>query len=383
MRVPYVGFVEEFRQQRGSVLAAVTAVLERGDFILGDEVREFEDKFAALCGVKHAISVANGTDAILLTLRALGIGEGDEVITAANTWISTAAAIALAGARPVFADVESDQNISPAAIARAITPRTKAILPVHLGGRCASLGEILELGRRHGVPVIEDAAQAVTARCGDRVAGSAGTAGCFSLHPLKNLNAAGDAGVITTGDAELAGALRLLRHHGLRTRDEAERWGFNSRLDTLQAAVLLSRLPGLTEYLARRRAIAHKYTEALCGYVQCPIDTVDRPHTYHVYVIQTEGRNALREFLAGRGIETKVHYPIPIHRQPAARYLGYEMGSLPETERQAARILSLPVHPYLSEAQTDFVVASVRDFFEGDRPARTTTSANGVSSVPA
>lgn len=368
--VPYVDFPEEFRRNKESILSAVTAVLEKGDFILGDAVTQFEKEFAAICNVKHAISVANGTDAIILVLKALNIGAGDEVITASNSWISSASAIALVGATPVFADVESDQNISPTAIEKAITQRTKAILPVHLTGRCARMNEILAIAKKHGIPVIEDAAQAVTAEVNGVKAGAMGIAGCFSLHPLKNLNAVGDAGIITTNDDELAHKLRLLRHHGLKNREEVEFWGYNSRLDTVQAAVLRSRLPNLKGYLQKRRENARFYDEALRGCVRIPQDSSERPHTYHVYVIQTEHRDELKAFLQERGIETKVHYPIPIHQQKAAAYLKVPVGSLPVTEKQAREILSLPIHPYLSAQQLQYVADAIREFVNGKNLGR-------------
>lgn len=363
LTVPYVNFGLEYQSQRAELLPAIEKVLEAGDFILGEEVSRFESRFKELCRVRHAIAVGNGTDAMILALKALGIGPGDEVITAANSWVSTAASIALAGATPVFADVEPDQNISFKSIESKLSKKTRAILPVHLTGRCARMNEIMALGNRYGLAVIEDAAQAVGAQVGDRLSGSMGTIGCFSLHPLKNLNATGDAGIMTTNDDRLAEKLRLLRMHGLRNRDEVVCWGLNSRLDTIQAAILNVRIGKLDSYITRKRKIARRYTSKLLSLVQCPLDDVERPHTYHVYVIQTDRRNELRDFLLERGIETKIHYPIPIHLQEAARYLNYDRGSLPMTEAQASRILSLPINPYLNDVQVDWVIQSIRAFF--------------------
>ncbi len=363
IKVPYTNFGIEFENQRAELMPAIERVFEVGDFILGEEVSRFESRFKELCGVRHAISVANGTDAIILALKSLGIGPGDEVITAANSWISSTASIALVGATPVFADVDDDQNISPDAIERKISSKTKAILPIHLTGRCARMREIMNLASRHRLSVIEDAAQAVMARVGDNFSGSLGTVGCFSLHPLKNLNAAGDAGILTTNDDFLAQKLRGLRAHGLKNRDEVAFWGFNSRLDTIQAAILNVRIGKLDQLIETKVKNARFYTRELSKMVQCPSDDSERPHTYHVYVIQTDRRNELHDFLCSRGIETKIHYPIPIHLQEAARYLGYELGSLPVTERQANRILSLPCNPYLSKDQMNWVVESIRTFF--------------------
>ena len=362
-KVPFVDFAAQFQYERDAILKAVTGVFERGDFILGKEVELFEQDFAQICNARFAIGVANGTDALILALRALGVGAGDEVITTSNSWVSSAAAIGLLGAKPVFVDVNDDQNISPDAIEAAITPKTRALMPVHLTGRCADMPRIMEIANKRGLPVIEDAAQSVTAKISGLTAGSAGTIGCFSLHPLKNLNAAGDAGVLTTNDEKLANELRLLRHHGLKNREEVVHWGYNSRLDTLQAAVLRTRIPRLEGIIKRRRANAERYTSALAGVVTCPVERPGEWHTFHVYVIQCERREELKAFLADRGIDTKIHYPIPIHLQEAARYLGYKKGSLPNTERQSTRILSLPVHSYLSNDQIDWVCESIHAFY--------------------
>jgi dTDP-4-amino-4,6-dideoxygalactose transaminase len=361
--VKYVDFAEQYRQEKEALLPAIQRVFERGDFILGSAVEQFENEFAELCDVKYAIAVANGTDSLILAMRALNIGAGDEVITAPNSWISSASSIALVGAVPVFADVNEDQNISVEAVKKAITSKTKAFMPVHLTGRCADMTSLVALSQETGIPIIEDAAQSITAKIGAYTAGNGGLIGSFSLHPLKNLNAAGDAGILTTNDAKFATKLKLLRHHGLKNRDEVEFWGFNSRLDTLQAAILRTRLPKIKGIIEKRRKTAQKYSEALKNILQCPRENSGEFHTYHVYVIQTERRNELQKFLSDRGIETKVHYPIPIHLQKAASYLGYGPGSFPMVETQASRILSLPIHQYLKDEQIQWVIESIRDFF--------------------
>lgn len=363
-RVPYVNFPRQFEESKEETLAAIQNVIQRGDFILGKEVGQFEEEFAKICNVKHAVGVANGTDSLIIALKILGIGPGDEVITASNSWVSSASAIALVGATPVFADVSEDQNINPEEIRKKITARTKCIMPVHLTGRCARMEEILKIANEKGIPVLEDAAQAITARTGKYTAGNAGLMASFSLHPLKNLNAAGDAGILTTNDAALAEKMRLYRHHGLKNRDEVEFWGFNSRLDTIQAALLLTRVKRLPEYVSLRRRNAALYTEGLKDLVYCPVERSDEFHTYHVYVIQCDRRNELQNYLLERGIETKVHYPIPIHQQKAAAYLGYGPGSLPNTEKQRDRILSLPINQYTSPEQIHWVVESIRSFYK-------------------
>lgn len=361
--VPYVDFPRQFAESREEIMAAVEGVMSRGDFILGEAVIQFENEFAAFCGVQHAIGVANGTDSLIISLRALGVGPGDEVITAANSWISSASSIALVGAKPVFVDVGPDQNMDPDLLERAITKNTKCIMPVHLTGRCARLDEILSIANHHSIPVVEDAAQAAGARIGKHKAGGAGVLNSFSLHPLKNVNAAGDAGIITTNDTELAAKIRMWRNHGMKNREEVSFWGYNSRLDTLQAAILRPRLKALPQVIERRRSIAKRYVADLNDVVTCPVERDGEFHTYHLFVIQCDHRNELQKYLSEKGIDSKIHYPIPIHLQKCAEGLGYKKGDLPRTEQQAERILSLPVHQYLSDDQVDLVIESIRDFF--------------------
>jgi dTDP-4-amino-4,6-dideoxygalactose transaminase len=285
------------------------------------------------------------------------------VITAPNSFVASASAIALAGAKPVFADVREDLNLDPAAVAKALTARTKAILPVHLAGRCADMTALRTIAQQHQLPLIEDAAQSAGSRIGNAKAGSLGTAAAFSLHPLKNLNAMGDAGVITTSNDRLAQQLRLLRNHGLKNRDEVAFWGFNSRLDTVQAAILNIRFDSLDKVIERRRTIASRYRRRLEPHVVCPQEHAGEFHTYHLFVIQVERRDELQRVLSEQGIETKVHYPIPIHLQEAATSLGTKRGDFPVCERLAGRILSLPVHQYLSDEQIDLVCDAILRFY--------------------
>jgi dTDP-4-amino-4,6-dideoxygalactose transaminase len=361
MKVPYLDFPRQFQEDREATLALVERIFSRGQFILGEEVEAFEADFARVCGVRHAVGVANGTDALVLVLRALGVGPGDEVITAPNSFFATAGAIRQAGARPTFCDVGPDYNLDPGKLEAAITSRTKAVVPVHLTGRCCDMDPILGIARRRGLAVIEDAAQAAGALYRGRPAGSFGIAGTFSFHPLKNLNAAGDAGAITTSDDALAARLRRLRNHGMKNRDEVAEWGFNSRLDAFQAALLRRRLEGLGAIIETRRRNAERYRAALKG-VEVPGDAPHERQTYHLFMIQTARRNELQQALSDRGIETKIHYPIPIHLQEAARELGYRPGSFPIAELQAGRILSLPIHPYLSPDQIDFTSGVIGEF---------------------
>ncbi|CAM2007991.1 DegT/DnrJ/EryC1/StrS family aminotransferase [Acanthopleuribacter pedis] len=363
MKVSYVDLPGQYLQQRQEILDAVDATLRSGRYILGEPVSEFERRFAALCGVQHAVGVANGTDALILALKALDIGPGDEVITAANSWVSSASSIALVGAVPVFADVGDDYNLDPAKLEAAITPRTKAIMPVHLTGRCCDMTAINALAKRHGLAVIEDAAQAAGALFEGKPAGSMSDIACFSLHPLKNLNAAGDAGAVTTHHQHLADRIAQLRNHGLMERNHVAFWAYNSRLDSLQAAILNTKFEKLQAVIERRRHNASRYREQIADLVQCPQPRDNARDTYHLFVIQAERRDELKQFLKEQGISTAIHYPVPIHLQPSSEALGYARGSLPITEAQARRILSLPVHHLLEDEHIDYVASQLRAFY--------------------
>lgn len=348
------------------ILDSIRGLLKTGQFTLGAPVEEFEKRFAVLCGARFAVGVNSGTDAIMLILRALRIGPGDEVITAPNSFIATAGAIALVGATPVFVDVTDDYNINPDLIAGAITPRTKAILPVHLTGNPAAMPEIVEIGIRRGVHVVEDAAQAIGATIDDRPVGSWGIAAGFSLHPLKNLNVWGDGGVVVTNSEEVAEKVRLLRNHGLKNRDEAEVFGHNSRLDTLQAIVgchMLEKSHSINNSRIRHAQTYDAAFSQLPGRITLPPRRPNVRQVYHTYMIQVRDRDRLSAFLAEHGIETKVHYPIPIHLQRAARHLGYKPGDFPVCESQARSILTLPVHQHLSPEEMEYVIEHIRRFY--------------------
>ena len=356
--VLYVDLRAQWHEEREHLLPLLEAVFERGDFIGGVAVEALEERLAERCERKYAVALNSGTDALILAMKALGIGPGDEVITPPNSFVASTAAIVALGATPVFADVLEDQCIDPAAVEAAITPRTAAIMPVHLTGRIADMDALQAIAVRHGLAVIEDAAQSIGSLWRGRPAGSLGTIGCFSAHPLKNLNAAGDAGYLVTDDKAIADRVRILRTHGLRDRNTVMEWGVVSRLDTLQAAILGFRMTHLDRVIARRRANAELYREAL---VDAPVFIAPcKAHefnSFHLFVIQTDYRDKLQSFLAQRGIQTGIHYPIPIHLQPAAKSLGYRRGSMPNCERQADRILSLPIHQFLEPED----VAAVAD----------------------
>jgi len=363
-RIPFVALDAQFAEERTAVLAAVEAVLDSGMLVGGDPIGALEERLAKQVGAAHVVALNSGTDALILGLRALGIGPGDEVITPPNSFVASTAAIVACGAVPVFADVLPDQNIDPAAVEAAITPRTRAIMPVHLTGRVCDMDAIGGIAERHGLTVVEDAAQAFGSSWRGRPAGSFGDIGCFSAHPLKNLNATGDAGFVATDDAGVAERLRLLRNHGLADRDTVVSWGTVSRMDTLHAAVLLERLDRVPSVVARRRANARRYQEKLDpSTVFAPPCRQEEFNTFHTFVVQLDRRDAAQRFLAERGIGTAIHYPVPIHLQPAARELGKGPGSFPVTERQAGRILSLPIHQFLSPDDIDYVVDQLEAFF--------------------
>jgi dTDP-4-amino-4,6-dideoxygalactose transaminase len=362
--VPYTALPEQAAAIKQELLAAFESVLDSGRYILGPHVVRFEEQFANLAGTAFAVGVANGTCALQLVWQALGLGPGDEVITAPNSFVATASSIAMTGAKPVFADIGPDLNLDPERVAEAITPRTRGIVPVHLAGRPARMPEINRLAEKRGLFVLEDAAQAVGARRDGRPVGSWGQAAGFSLHPLKNLFAYGDAGVITTSDPVLRDKLRQIRNHGLSNRECCEFWSGNNRLDEMQAAFLLVHLDALEQWTERRRGLAHRYHALLSTVVQVPEEGPGEYCVYQTYVIQAEARDALQTHLQEHGVEALVHYRTPIHLQPAAAQLGHRPGDFPMAERAAGRILSLPLFPTMTHAQQDQVADLIHDFYQ-------------------
>lgn len=362
--IPYVNLKAQYAEEKEQIHAIVDRVFGRGDFILGDAVGEFEAKLAERFGFEHVVALNSGTDALMLALLALGVGRGDEVITQSNSFVASAATIVHVGAKPVFVDVKSDQLLDPTKIEAAVTPRTKAIMPVHLTGRICDMPAIQEVADRHGLKIVEDAAQSIGSTLLDRQAGAWGDAGAFSLHPLKNLNAAGDAGFLTTRHAGVAERIRRLRNHGQSDRNTVTEWGINSRLDTLQAALLLMRLERLDQVIAKRRANVDLYRRLLdARHVFSPPCRQEEFNTFHTFVVQVDRRDALREHLHTSGVGSAIHYPIPIHLQPAAARLGSRPGDLPMTETQAGRILSLPIHQFLTEGEIRRIADTVNGFF--------------------
>jgi dTDP-4-amino-4,6-dideoxygalactose transaminase len=365
--IPLMDLKAQYASLKPEIDSAIARVLEHTQFIQGPEVRSFEAAFAAACGAPHAIGVASGTAAIHLSLVALGVGPGDEVITSAHTFIASAEPVLQVGATPVFVDVEPGTgNLDPARLEAAITPRTRALLPVHLYGQPADMPAILEVATRHNLVVIEDAAQAHGAVCRGRHVGLWGQAGTFSFYPGKNLGAYGDGGAIITADDELAGRLRMLCDHGRSEKYLHAVPGFGERLDALQAAILAAKLPRLEAWNQRRREIAEVYRQALAGLpLALPPHRDDTRHVYHQFPVYTPERDALQAHLKEAGIGTGIHYPVPLHLQPALAHLGYQEGDLPVTEELAKTELSLPIYPELTAEQVETITGAVRSFFEG------------------
>jgi len=365
-RVTFAGVAEDYGEKRAAVDAAVARVLARGQFILGDEVRRFEEEFAAWLDVSEVVACANGTEAIALALQAAGVRAEDEVVLPANTCVPTLAAVRLARAWPRLADVDPDTLTLGAENAeRALTPSVRCILPVHLYGGVADVDGLSRLARREHLALVEDCAQSHGASAGGRLTGGFGQTAAFSFYPTKNLGAYGDGGAVATSDPAIADRLRQLRQYGWSRRDHAEIEGWNSRLDEIQAAILRVKLPFLARENARRREIAERYDAA---FARVPLRLLaSRPGTTaarHLYVVRLDRRDAFREFLSERGIETAIHYPEPLHLHPAYAFLGYPKGSFPVSEAACETVVSLPIHPRLADTQVEEVIESVLRYFE-------------------
>ena len=365
MRVPLVDLKTQYQGLKEEILSEISQVLDGMQLFLGKNVQAVEAGFAAYCGAKFAIGVGSGTDALHIALRACGIGPGDEVITVSHTFIATTEAIILAGARPVFVDIDpSTYNMDPAQIERMINPRTRAILPVHLYGHPADMEPILKVAKAHNLRVIEDSCQGHGAEYGGKRTGSLGDVGCFSFYFTKNLGAYGEAGIITTSDPEIARQCRMLRDHGQNAKYYHAVMGVNGRLDEIQAAILKVKLPHLDEWIEKRRSIALAYNAGLPPDLVKPVEMPRAKHVYHLYVIRTPERDALKEFLESKGVASGMHYPVPVHLQDAWRKYGGREYSLPVTEKITGEILSLPIYPELGADEVDYICGCVREFCE-------------------
>lgn len=367
MPVPILNLTQQHESLNGQLKQAFDGLLKSGQFVLGRFVDQFEKDLAEYCGVRHAIGVSSGTDALLVAMMAMDIGPGDEVITTPFTFFSTAGSIARLGAKPVFVDIDPVSfNLEPDHLEGAISAATKAILPVHLFGLSAKMGPIMQIARAHRLKVIEDVAQAFGARHSGRPAGSIGDVGCLSFYPTKNLAAMGDAGACVTQEGELAERIRLLRVHG---GDQGQQYpciGGNFRLDALHAALLSVKLPCVDQWTERRRAVADRYSSGLSDLpVERPVEPDASDHVYNQYTIRVSGgaREPLRRHLDARGIGSRVYYPTPLHLQPCFGYLGQKRGALPGAEQAADEVLSLPIYPELTRVQQEEVIGCIRDFF--------------------
>lgn len=361
MQIPFVNLAKQFSSIENELVQNFIDIGRSGGYIMGEVLETFEKNAATFLEVKHVLGVADGSDALFLIMHALGIGEGDEVITAPNSFIASAWTIVSTGAKPVFVDVDQDLNINPKLIELAINEKTKAIMPVHLAGRPAKMDEINAIAKKYNLFVIEDSAQAIGARYkGKRVGGLSNAAG-FSLHPLKNLGIYGDGGLIATNDDILFEKLKILRNHGLINRDECEVWGYNSRLDTIQAAFANTKLKYLEKWNARCHEIATIYKNHLIG-VEIPVDQEWEYCVYHNFVIKTIDRDLMMQHLKENGVDTRIHYPIPIHLQNAAKKLGYKNGDFPNTETFSKTMLSLPIYPELTNEEVYYVIEKVNSF---------------------
>jgi len=368
MKVPPLDLKRQYASIKEEIDSAIQNVLNHGGFVLGPEVKELESKLAEYCGAVHGIGVASGTDALLLSLMAAGTSPVDEIITSTFTFFATAGVISRLGARPVFVDIDPHTfNINPDLIEKAITPKTRAIIPVHLYGQISEMDEIMQIAEKHTLPVIEDAAQAVGSLYKNRKAGSFGLTGCFSFYPTKNLGGYGDGGFITTNDDDTADLLRKLRIHGARPKYFHSIVGINSRLDSLQAAILLVKLNHLPDWHEARRGKAQIYNELLSG-----IEKVTTPsvrdynyHIYHQYTILAERRDELKDYLKSREIGSEIYYPLPMHLQECFRDLGYKKNDMPVAEKAAEMALSLPIFPELTGQEQEYIVQTIKEFYKG------------------
>ena len=362
--ISLVDLTAQYHSIKKEIDTAVLATLESGYFILGPQVVKFEESIAAYLGVQHAIGLASGTDALVIALRALNIGEGDEVIIPAYTFFATAGTVMSVGAKPVIVDVDPQSyQIDVSKIEAAITSKTKAIIPVHLYGHPAEMGPILEIARKHGLKVIEDNAQGFGAEYLGKKTGSFGDIACLSFFPTKNLGAYGDGGAVATNDPALAERMRMLRTHGWKKKYYSEEVGYNSRLDALQAAILQAKFPHLDSWNEKRRELSKRYTEHLAPLgIVTPVEREWAKHVYHLYIIRSEKRDQLQAFLKQKGIASEVYYPIPPHLSVPCKKFGYKEGDFPNAEKAAKETLALPLYPELTLAQQDEVIATVKEF---------------------
>lgn len=363
MQVPFINLGLQYLKFRNEILKKFDEISTNGNYILGKELEKFEKNFAKFCDTKYAVGLNSGSDALTFSLLSQNIGKGDEVIIPGNSFIATAWSVANVGSKIVFSDVNDDLNINIRHVEKLITKKTKAIIPVHLTGKICNIEELIKIAKYHKIKIIEDAAQSIGAKYKKKKSGSFGLTGCFSLHPLKNLHVHGDGGMLTTNDKKIYDYVKKIRNHGLVNRDTAVLWGYNSRLDNIQAAIGNIKLKKINNINNKFISIAKVYNRSLSRYVEVPSIEENRISVYHRYIIKTNYRDELMKYLADKNIETKIHYPIPLHLQPVSKYLKYKIESLPNVERLSKKILSLPIYPELTYDQQDYVIKNVINFF--------------------
>ena len=363
MKIPYVDLTYKNKNKK-ELSVIFQKILSKGQFVGGEEIDIFEKKIAKICGTRYAVALNSGTDALTLALHLLGIKKGDEVITPPNSFIASTSVIVHLGAKPVFADVLNDQNIDPEKIQSVITDKTKAIMPVHLSGRMAQMDKIISIARKYKIPVIEDAAQSIGSKYKNKMSGSYGEFGCFSAHPLKNLNALGDSGYLTTNNFKHYKKIKSLSNHGMENRNIIKNFGYVSRMDNLQAAFLNYKLKKLNKIISKRRKNASIYFKELNrNFVFFKEENKNEFNTYHTFVVQVKFRDQLKKYLFNKGIGTSIHYPVPIHLQPAAKFLGYKKGDFKVTEMQSKKILTLPVNENLNLNQIKYICKCINQFY--------------------
>lgn len=365
MKIPYVNLKKQYKLEKKSILSVIDSALSSGNWVGGDEIERFEKKISSICKTKYCVALNSGTDALTLGLHLLGIGKGDEVITPPNSFVASTSVIIHLGAKPVFVDVKNDQNIDEEKIISKITKKTKAIMPVHLTGRMCNMETIKKISKKYNLSLIEDGAQSILSKYKGKMSGSWGDIGCFSTHPLKNLNASGDGGFITTNNKSIYNSIRNLRSHGMEDdRNNVKSFGYVSRMDTLQAAILNYRIKNLNKIIKKRRENVNIYLDSLNSkYVYFPKEKKEEFNTYHTFVIQVDRRDELKKFLLKKGVGSAIHYPIPIHLQKCSKGLGYSVGDFPITEKQSKKIISLPIHQYLNKKQILRISNLINSFY--------------------
>ncbi len=365
MKIPYVNLARQWKIEKKKLLKILEKTLENENWVGGKSIELFEKKISKVCNTRYAVALNSGTDALTLALHLLGVKKGDEVITTPNSFIASTAVIIHLGAKPVFVDVLPDQNMDPSKLEKAITKKTKVIMSVHLTGRISEMNEILKISKKNNIPIIEDCAQSIGSKYSNKPSGSFGKVGCFSAHPLKNLNAIGDSGYLTTNDKKIYDKVIELRSHGMVNRDKINNFGYVSRMDSINASVLNFRLDNLEKVIKKRRLNFDLYQEFLNKkYVYFPIENHNQYNTYHTFVIQVNDRDNLRKYLKSKNIETAIHYPIPIHLQPAAKCLGYKRNSFIVAERQAKKILTLPINQFLKKSEIKYISENINTFYK-------------------